>query len=67
MPAKRPKARQDFSLLSTDRITEEEVKGDSEEGNVNCVMRASDAPTSSKFYTDAQTYFSDLERQWHIN
>jgi hypothetical protein len=69
MPAKRRTTRHDFSLLSTDQASpKDEGKEDSkQEGNVTHVMRAVDAPTSSKFYTDAQTYISDFERRNILN
>jgi hypothetical protein len=58
MPAKRHKTRHDFNVLSTDDINDsDEGKEDSKkDGSVPRVMRVTDAPTNSKFYTDAQTY-----------
>ena len=56
MPEKRQKTRYDFNLLSTDDTSQTEDKYVSgTEGSVARVMRPADAPTNSRFYTDAQT------------
>jgi len=57
MPTKRQKTRHDLNLLSTDDATQtENNEGISSENGVARVMRVADAPTNSRFYTDAQTY-----------
>jgi hypothetical protein len=56
MPGKRQKTRHDFNLLSTDDATQTEDKDDNgSESGVARVMGVADAPTNSRFYTDAQT------------
>lgn len=58
MPARRKETRHDLIILSTDYAshTDEGKEDYKPEDSVNRAMRAIDAPTNSKFYTDAKTY-----------
>jgi hypothetical protein len=59
MPVKRKRERHSFTILSTDEEikqieAQEPVESMESESNENQVKRVTDAPTNSKFYTDAQ-------------
>jgi len=58
MAVKRKKERHDFSVLSTDEDikleAEEPVESTESESYENRVKSVTDAPTTSKFYTNAQ-------------
>jgi hypothetical protein len=60
MPGKRQGAQYGFDRLSlvADTPTDEASEGSDKEGTVCRVMMVADAPTDSKFYSDAQECFA---------